>query len=176
MSRVVVLNGTSSSGKTAIARAFQELAPPPSFLNFSIDSILLALPASVVMRLQSGEERADPRLVDAFYACVRTLAALGHDLIIDHAVLSEREANLLHEAVGGQDVLLVGLDCPVAVLSERESARGDRRVGMAAAQCERIHLWLDYDLRIDTSIATPEELAERIVFALTQHTRHRDET
>jgi chloramphenicol 3-O phosphotransferase len=36
---IVVLNGTSSSGKTSIARAFQEAAPS-LFLNFSIDSVL----------------------------------------------------------------------------------------------------------------------------------------
>ena len=165
MARIVVLNGTSSSGKTAIARAFQDLAPRV-FLNFSIDSILYALPPRMVRRLESGEERADPRLVDAFYACVRELAQRGFDLVIDHAVTSEREAALLREAVAGQETLFVGLDCPVEVLHERERARGDRRIGMAAAQCERVHRWLVYDLRIDTSVTTAEDAARRIVSML----------
>lgn len=165
MSTIVVLNGTSSSGKTTIARAFQELAPRV-FLNFSIDSILYALPQSVLGRLARGEERADPELVRAFYACVRELAGLGHDLVIDHAMTSQAEAEMLRAAVQTHRVLLVGIDCPVEVLVERERTRGDRRIGMAAAQCERVHRWLDYDLRIDSSGVSAEDAARRIVAAL----------
>lgn len=166
MARVVVLNGTSSSGKTSVARAFQELAPG-RFLNISIDTILYTLPPSTLARMQRGEERAGPELVRAFYACVKELAALGLDLVIDHAVTTQAEADLLHDAVREHDALIVGLDCPSEVLAERERQRGDRRAGMAVAQCERIHRWLSYDLRIDTSVVAPEEGARRIVAALT---------
>jgi chloramphenicol 3-O phosphotransferase len=165
VSRIVVLNGASSAGKSAIARAFQELAPGV-FLNFSIDTILYTLPASTVARLERGEEKADPELVRAFYACVAALASLGHDLVIDHAIVSEREAELLRAAVGSHRTLFVALDCPPEVLAERERQRGDRRIGMAAAQFERVHRWLTYDLRIDTSATTPEAAAQRIVTAL----------
>lgn len=169
MAFVVVLNGTSSSGKTTIARAFQEVAPR-RFLNFSIDSILYALPPSVVKQVERGERTGTdigfPELVRAFYACVRELLALGHDLVIDHAATSQAEAGLLAGALAGHQVLLVGLDCPVDVLTERERARGDRRPGMAAAQSERIHQWLRYDLRIDTSRVSPGEAARLIVAAI----------
>jgi chloramphenicol 3-O phosphotransferase len=164
---VVVLNGTSSSGKTTIARAFQEAAPR-LFLNFSIDSILYALPPAIVERLKRGEA-TDLRfleLVRGFCACVRELLALGHDLVIDHAVVTEAEAELLKAAVEGHRVLLVGLDCPVEVLAERERMRGDRRLGLAAMQCERIHQWLEYDLRIDSGRVSAEEAARVIVAAL----------
>jgi chloramphenicol 3-O phosphotransferase len=165
---VVVLNGTSSSGKTSIARAFQEIAPSV-FLNFSIDSILLALPASAIARLQASTDIADvgyPRLVQAFYACVRQLADLGHDLVIDHAVISQAEAEMLLAATHSHRIFKVGLDCPLNVLTEREQQRGDRRIGLAAAQFDRIHQWLDYDLMIDTSRHTPEESARRIASLL----------
>jgi chloramphenicol 3-O phosphotransferase len=165
---VVVLNGTSSSGKTTVARAFQELAPR-LFLNFSIDSILYALPPGVLERMKRGEPVGEVRfleLVRGFYACVRELLALGHDLVIDHAIVTEAEAELLRAAVEGHRVLLVGLDCPVEVLAERERARGDRRPGLAAAQCERIHRWLEYDLRIDSGRVSAEEAARVIVAAL----------
>lgn len=168
MATIVVLNGTSSSGKTSIARAFQDLAPR-LFLNFSIDSILAALPPEAIARMQRGAGISDlryPELVRAFYACVRELAALGHDLIIDHAVMTREQAELLWSAVASHRALFAGLDCPLEVLQERERHRGDRRPGLAAAQCERIHQWLDYDLRIDTSKLSAEEAAQRIVAAL----------
>lgn len=168
MATIVVLNGTSSSGKTSIARAFQELAPE-MFLNFSIDSILDALPQSALERLKRDTNISDihyPELVRAFYACVRELASLGHNLVIDHAVIAQAEAERLLAAVDGHRVLLVGLDCPLDVLTERERKRGDRRPGLAAAQCERIHQWLQYDLVIDTSRMAPEAGAALIVSAL----------
>lgn len=168
VARVVVLNGTSSSGKTAVARAFQEVAPSVS-LNFSIDTILYALPPSAIARIQRGDDIRDlhyPRLVRAYYACVAELARLGHDLVIDHALTSRDEAEMLLGVIAGHRALLVALDCPLEVLEERERARGDRRHGLAAVQCDRVHRWLAYDLRIDTSRVTPEDAARRIVEAM----------
>jgi chloramphenicol 3-O-phosphotransferase len=37
---------------------------------------------------------------------------------------------------------------------------------MAAAQSERVHRWLEYDLRIDTSIVDAEEAARLIAAAM----------
>jgi chloramphenicol 3-O phosphotransferase len=168
VAKVIVLNGTSSSGKTTIARAVQELAPR-RFLNFSIDSILYTLPPRDLERIVRGgssDDLADlhlPQLVRAFYACVRQLLELGHDLIVDHAVTAAYHRELLGEAIASHEVLLVGLDCPPEILRERERARGDRRLGMAEVQAARIHTLLEYDLRIDTSMTSPEEAAARIV-------------
>ena len=168
MSTVVVLNGTSSSGKTSIARAFQNAAPGV-FLNFSIDNILYALPPVALDRVKTGADISDlrlPELVRAFYACVRQLLDLGHDLVIDHAVTARYHADALIEAAGSHRVLLVGLDCPPEVLAERERGRGDRRPGLALDQQARIHSLLEYDVRIDTSIVSVDEAARQIVSAL----------
>ncbi|HEY0139319.1 MAG TPA: AAA family ATPase [Thermoanaerobaculia bacterium] len=165
---LVVLNGTSSSGKTSIARAFQEIAPR-LFLNFSIDSILYTLPPSVVARLERGEpapEIAFLELVRGFYACIRELASLGHDLVIDHAVMTRAEAELFVAAVDRYEVLMVGIECPVEVLAERERLRADRRPGLAVMQCERVHRWFAYDLVVDSSRVTSEDAARQIVAAL----------
>ena len=168
MATVVVLNGTSSSGKTTLARAFQEIAPK-TFLNFSIDSILSALPASALVRITRGEDISGlrlPELVRAYYACVRQLLELSHDLVIDHAVTARYHAEHLVSAVDSHRVIMVGLDPPAEVLMQRERERGDRRVGMAADQQARIHSWLSYDLTIDTSVVSPQEGARRIVEAV----------
>jgi len=160
-----MLNGTSSSGKTTIARALQEAAPRV-LLNFSIDSILSALPASAVERIVRGDDISDldyPGLVRGYYACVRELLALGRDLIVDNAITARDRAELLMAAVASHHVVMVGLDCPPEVLAERERARGDRQVGMAVAQQARIHTWLHYDLRIDTSHTAAETAAQQIL-------------
>lgn len=168
MSTIVVLNGTSSSGKTTLAHAFQELADSV-FLNFSIDSILYALPRQDIERLIAGTPIPGlpyEQLDIAYYACVRELAALGRDLVIDNAIVTPAQAERLTAAVDGHRVLLVLVTSPAEVLEQRERARGDRRAGMALRQLETIDRWLEYDLRIDTSVVSPAEGAAQIVEAL----------
>lgn len=168
MATIVVLNGTSSSGKTTLARAFQELAGSV-FLNFSIDSILYSLPRSAIDRLIAGSEISNlpyPELDAAYYACVRALAALGRDLVTDNAIVTRAQAERMIEAVAGHRVLLVSVFAPTEVLEQRERARGDRRPGMAVRQAATIDQWLDYDLRIDTSVESASAAAERIHRAL----------
>ena len=168
MATVVVLNGTSSSGKTTLARAFQSVAPTV-FLNFSIDNVLSALPAAAIHTITSGADISSigiPDLVRAYYACVRQLLELGHDLVIDHAITARYHAEHLVAAVDSHRVIMVGLESPAEVLVDREQARGDRRPGMAAAQLLRIHSWLIYDLTIDTSMVSPHDGARRIAEAI----------
>lgn len=165
MATVVVLNGTSSSGKTTLARAVQELAPRV-FLNFSIDSILNTLPASATERIVQGADISDlkyPELVRAYYACVRQLLELGHDLIIDNAVTVRYHVEHLTAAVAGHRAIMVGLHCPPAVLIERERARGDRLIGLAMLQQPRIHSLLSYDLEIDTSRTSTQDAAREVL-------------
>jgi chloramphenicol 3-O phosphotransferase len=168
MARIVVLNGPSSSGKTAVARAFQELAPA-LFLNISIDTILYALPPSILERMQRGEKNEGLPFLDlvrAYCASVRAIAETGQDLIIDHAVTTRAEAELLLAAVEGHATLFVGLRCATQLLAEREGLRGDRRPGLAESQLDRVHQWLQYDLEIDTAATTPEDAARQILEAL----------
>jgi chloramphenicol 3-O phosphotransferase len=165
---VIVLNGTSSSGKTTLARGFQEIAPR-LFLNFSIDSILAALPRSALDRIEKGADISDlrlPELVRAFYACVGQLLALGHDLVIDHALTARYHVEALLEATEGHEVILVGLDCARDVLRERETRRGDRKNGLADQQIESIHRWLEYDLIVDTAAVSPAKAASEVMSVL----------
>jgi chloramphenicol 3-O phosphotransferase len=170
---VIVLNGTSSSGKSTVAHAFQEIAPH-LFLNFSIDSILSALPPSTVERIATGADISDLRLKDlvrAFYGCVGKLLEMGHDLVIDHALTARYHVEALLEATNGHEVLLVGLECEPDVLRERERLRGDRRPGIAVDQRKSIHQWLDYDVLIDTGTLSPAEGAARILSAFASGVR-----
>lgn len=170
MSTIVVLNGTSSSGKTTLARAFQELASSV-FLNFSVDDIFYSLPPGAIERIVAGQTIPNLPFIEihtAYYACVRELAALGRDLVIDNSITSRAQAERLVAAVEGHRVLMVSVSCSPEILEQREQARGDRHRGLAALQIETIDRWLEYDLRIDTSVGSAIEGAERIVEALKQ--------
>ena len=49
---------------------------------------------------------------------------------------------------------------PLDVLEARERERGDRLIGLARWQYDRVHHGKRYDLELDTSKATPMECAE----------------
>ena len=57
------------------------------------------------------------------------------------------------------DLFRVGVFAP---LEARERDRGDRMIGLARWQFDRVHRGVRYDLELDTSAATPMQCAERI--------------
>ena len=165
MAQIIVLNGTSSSGKTAIARAIQAIAPEV-FLNFSIDSVLYALPQHILEKMMRGDEIAEIAfrdLVRGYYAALKGLADSGLALISDNAITARYQAEALADALNGHDALLVQVECAVDVAEVRETSRGDRRPGLARLQASSIHRWLAYDVTVDSASGTPEEVARQIL-------------
>ncbi|MCS6297137.1 MAG: AAA family ATPase [Nitrospira sp.] len=162
---IICLNGTSSSGKTSIAKQLQELLPTV-YLNFSIDSILYTLPPSAFSRMTHGQDISDlnyPQLVRSYNACIALLAEMGHFLVIDNAMDRTEQAIDLLERVKGYSILLVGVHCSLEELNRRERQRRDRTIGEAAAQFNRVHRGFVYDVEVDSSTKSPSELAVEIM-------------
>lgn len=163
--QIICLNGTSSSGKTAIAQKLQELLPR-IYLNFSIDSILYALPGSALFRMTHGQDISDlnyAQLVRSFNACVCRLAEVGNFLVIDNAMITREQVTDLLTNLEGFTVLLVGVHCSLEELNRREQNRQDRTIGEAAAQIHLVHRWFIYDLEVDSSTKSAAELAGEIM-------------
>ncbi|MGO4842853.1 hypothetical protein AB4144_62330, partial [Rhizobiaceae sp. 2RAB30] len=51
----------------------------------------------------------------------------------------------------------VGVFAPLDVLEDRERRRGDRLIGLARWQYERVHRDMVYDLEVDTGRSSPDE-------------------
>ncbi|MEU5162704.1 AAA family ATPase [Streptomyces sp. NPDC020875] len=164
---IVFLNGTSSSGKSSIARALATHLGEPCF----------HLPVDAFHAMRSTPELPPDELAAVlhrtwrgYHRAVAGMAAAGNTVIVDH-VLSEpwrlRDClDLFHP----QDVVLVGVHCPRPELERRERARGDRPPGLAARQLDQVHAHGDYDLVCDTSQATADECARAIVHHLCTRT------
>ncbi|RYF98920.1 MAG: chloramphenicol phosphotransferase, partial [Caulobacteraceae bacterium] len=60
------------------------------------------------------------------------------------------------------DLRIVGLFAPLEVLERRERERGDRELGLARWQFERVHRDVIYDLEIDATATTPAATAQKI--------------
>ena len=166
---IVVLNGGSSSGKTTIGRCLQQLLPDP-WLLLGIDDLVAAMPdrqdGSLITFEPDGGIFVGPgfrRLETAWYEGLGAMARAGAAIILDEVFLGGGTSqDRLGRALGGLEVLWVGVRCDGAVATAREAARSDRVPGMAAAQAEAVHQGVTYDLVVDTSTLTPLECAERI--------------
>lgn len=169
--QVIVLNGGSSSGKSAIVRCLQDVLPSP-WLAMAIDTFVDSLPPA----MRDGGDGIDVaedggvsvgarfRLLEAAWmAGVAATVRAGAPVIVDDVFLGGAASqNRWRTALAGLDVLWVGVHCDPAVAGEREAARGDRVVGMAAKQASLVHEGVTYDLEVDTTHTESIECASTI--------------
>ena len=101
------------------------------------------------------------RLISGMHRSLAALAGAGNRLIVDHVFWERDWLTECAVCLAPYDVLLVGIHCPLALLAERERARGDRVMGQARADAERVHWEGVYDLEIDTSACSPSVAAVR---------------
>ncbi|MER5851760.1 chloramphenicol phosphotransferase CPT [Streptomyces sp. NPDC002012] len=168
---MIVLNGGSSSGKSGIARCLQAVLPDP-WLAFGVDTLIQAMPASMqasdagIEFAPDGEVVVGPdfrTLETAWIEGVATMARAGARVIVDEVFLGGAASQQRwQKALGGVQVLWVGVRCESAVAAAREIVRGDRVTGMAASQADVVHRGVFYDLEVDTTRSESMECARII--------------
>ncbi len=166
---IIILNGTSSSGKTSLVKAMQTLLPEP-YLDAGIDHFIWMLPKRYldrplwddVLGLATGAGATGQLLVTSMHHAIVELSRNGCNVVADHVLVEPAWvaecARLFHDL----PAWLIGVRCPLAVLEERERSRKDRTLGQARAQVPLVHAHGIYDLEVDTSVYSPEECARRI--------------
>lgn len=156
----IVLNGASSSGKTSIAKAIQRLSPNP-VLHVSLDTF------TDMFQWPTIEESARVEChrigVANFHATLPILAACRCTLVVDHVFEQHTWFEACRDALRERPTYFIGVRCPVAVLEQREEARGDRRIGLSRWQSERVHEQKPYVCEVDTSKLSPDECASAIL-------------
>ncbi|MEZ4862014.1 MAG: AAA family ATPase [Caldilineaceae bacterium] len=178
---IIILNGTSSAGKSTLAKALQTLLAAP-YLHIGIDTMVFALPKRYlnpplwqeVFRYiwpPAGSDdglviEAAPlghQLISGLHHTVAALAQTGNNVIVDHVLLDPAWVQECATVLGGFPALFVGVYCPLAVVEQRERDRQDRTLGQARAQFAKVHAHGIYDLTVDTAQATTEACAAQIL-------------
>ncbi|WP_435216294.1 chloramphenicol phosphotransferase CPT family protein [Streptomyces sp. bgisy034] len=156
---VVLLNGTSSSGKSSIARALLDV----------LDGSWFHLPVDAFHALRGGSPIADEdlqaeidRTAKGFHRAVAGMAAGGNNLVVDYPLSRRWRLLDLLDLLVPEHTVLIGVRCPLPELERRERARGDRQPGLAAMQFDQVHAHGRHDLDVDTSVLTAAECADRI--------------
>jgi chloramphenicol 3-O phosphotransferase len=161
---IIILNGTSSSGKTSIAKALQDKLPVPymhvSGLGF------LTLYNDRIWEEDQAYYRIRACTMSGMHASVAVLARAGNPVILDHILHIDGWLQELVELLDGLNVYFVGVMCPLEVAENRENQRSDRQSGTAREQLEPTHAHGLYDLEVDTSVLNVDECADKIVEGL----------
>lgn len=166
---IIILNGTSSSGKTSILESLQTLLDEP-YLNAGIDKFIFMLPErwlnhplwdDVLGRASEAGEMGH-RLFSGMHHAIKALSCSGNNVIADHVLVEPAWARECAVLFADLPAYLIGVRCPLEVIEAREAARGDRTLGQAKKQFERVHAYTRYDLEVDTSLLSPAECAAQI--------------
>jgi chloramphenicol 3-O phosphotransferase len=175
--RVIILNGVGSVGKSSTAKALQAMTAAP-FLRVEMDAFLgmvpealIGHPDGVVFETIAAEGKPSiaiksgpvmDRTMRGMRHAIAAMAGQGNDLVVDDVMLGRGEAEEYRALLAAFEVRFVGLFAPLDVLEARERARGDRMIGLARWQYDRVHAGVTYDLEIDTTAASPTECARKI--------------
>jgi chloramphenicol 3-O phosphotransferase len=168
--KIIILNGTSSSGKTSIVKALQTALDEP-YLDAGLDRFLWMLPKRYLERplwddvlgLASQAGEIGHQLVSGMHHAIQALSKSGNNVIADHVLVEPSWLEACIHLFGELQAYLVGVRCPLHVLEQRESSRRDRTLGQARLQFDLVHKHGLYDVEVDTSISSPEECALQIV-------------
>ena len=103
--RVVVLNGTSSAGKTALAVALQRAAPELQLVHVQLDAFRAMEPPGYWSSdyVEQGALRVEA-LCRAINSAVAQFARFGQNVILDH-VLTPTACRFLVEDLTGYEVI-----------------------------------------------------------------------
>lgn len=164
--KIIIINGTSSSGKTSIVRALQDIMEEP-YVEAGIDKFIWMLPHRYldrplwddVLGLANQAGELGHQLVMGMHQTAEVLSHIGMNVIVDHVLVEDIWWQDCVERFSELPVYLIGIRCPLETLEEREKARKNRTLGQARLQFDIVHGKGIYDLQVDTSILSVKECA-----------------
>lgn len=183
---IIFLNGSSSSGKTTLALALQEILPEP-FIHVALDQFRDGMPAAyrglnspagtsghaglnVVPVHRDGISFTDIQfgamgltLLKGMRRAIAALANAGNNVIIDDIIMQSEFLDDYVEVLQPFYVLFVGVCCPLDEINRREANRPGRFPGTALGHFEVVHAHGSYDVQVDTSCQSPIDCARQVL-------------
>lgn len=188
---VILLNGTSSAGKTTLAKQLQQ-ALPGCWQHMALDQFRDGLPDHYRgLNAPEGTTGAaglnvvpntahDPAFTEVVFGkdgqkmlrgmrrAMRAMIDAGVNIIIDDILLTPDFLRDYLEVFNENQVLLVGVRCDLAIIEDREAQRLGRFPGTAAGQFFSCHAHETYDVEVDTGRQSPAACAAKVIDAIGQ--------
>ena len=158
--RIIFLNGTSSAGKSTLAKALR-LRLEPQFHYYASDQLVEAAFRPLDKDVGYRCRRA---FFDGFHRSIPAFASVGIDLLVEHIVEEQTWADDLKTLLAPFDVFWVGVHASLAELERRERLRGNRQIGEALYRLQT-HSFCRYDVEVDTTTQALDQNVDEIVRA-----------
>ena len=189
--KIILLNGSSSAGKTTIARMMQQLNRDP-WQHIALDQFRdgmsdrfrgLNSPSgdsgarglNVVPVQRDGDRVTEIRFGDVGRRVLRgmrrsiaTFAGEGNHVIVDDLMFEKSFLLDYLDVLKGLDVTFAGIRCDLAVVNAREATRPGRFPGTATSHFHTVHAHCIYDVEVDATDSTPRQCAQQIMRAAEQ--------
>jgi chloramphenicol 3-O-phosphotransferase len=182
---IIVISGTSSSGKSSVCSAlFEKLGEP--WLHFSTDGYLGMLGpkfeglhpsnASVcepneicyAQKYEDGTYEIIPgkfcsKLFSTIPDAVALLAAQGFNIILDSFLTVKDDLEYYKKVLSKYDPHFFYLYADANIINQREAQRGDRLNGSAVNWLKAMDHQSGCDLSLDSGILSPEEICDSVI-------------
>lgn len=158
---IIVLNGSSCSGKTTLARALQEVFREP-YLRLGVDIVHAMLPDRFRDWHNPANEQMVKRALTGMHQSAATMADAGNYIILDTVLVNRSAVLECARALTEHRAFFIGLFCDEAELRKRADARGKGLAETALKQAHHIHAHGHYDLKLNTTGKAPGIMAEQI--------------
>lgn len=189
---IILLNGSSSAGKTTLAHKLQQLLPEP-YQHIALDQFRDGLPDShrgfnspptsrgaaglnvvpteqdneLVTQIQFGNHGR--QVLAGMRRAIAAFARVGNHVIIDDLLFEPEFLEDYATALQGLPTWLVGVRCDLEVVVAREALRPGRFPGTAVSHFHSVHAHgQNYDVEVNTAFASPRECALQIIARLGQ--------
>lgn len=112
---------------------------------------------------------AGDRIIHGMHRSISEYAKAGNNVVVDYILYKPEWLNDLKKSLKGRKYYMVGVHAPLSVIEERELLRDTSPPGHARSHYTTVHQNFPYDLEIDTSLETPEELAIKVLTLINEN-------
>ncbi len=182
---VILLNGTSSAGKTSIAKKLQEQFNEP-LLYLGYDHFVTILPDKFlgdsvnsqegVQYVYKGEKKVSikygpigKRISKIARQSMKNYVDAGFSIVIDEVLFDNDVLKDYLRLFKRNKVYFVSIKPSLITAEGREKERGDRKLGLARGLYEIVYDNKVYDFEIDSSNMTPTDIAQMILAWIQKH-------
>ena len=170
---ILFLNGTSSSGKTSLSNELLRLLDGEQYMYLSVDHAISGMNEMLIhmygpqlseaeVNKIEAEEWIESSVISLFHHTILAFSMIGKNIIVDHVLVDLAWLEECQQLLSNSKIFYIGVHCPLEELERREMNRGDRPIGLARAQFNKVHQKCEYNLEVNTYSHSIAECAAAI--------------
>lgn len=161
--RIIFLNGVTSAGKTSIVEALQN--QEDIFFYVVANDLFQEMVGENYLRKNYWKYLGE--VIIMMYHTAKLYSDMGKNVLIDGILVERKEIrnhyHQLLEIVRNNPLDIVEIYCPLDICRQRNIIRGDRFETQSQEQHALMAENIKYSAKVDTSIYSSKECAEKII-------------